>query len=344
MKRAARILAIAAILMLIESASRSAEADRYLRKNQEWFGSGEALQIGRNILSWQTPNGDWPKNTDTVSRPRPADAAASRGTFDNGATVGELRFLAKLITAGNNEQFREAFNKGLRLILKAQYANGGWPQSYPPGKGYARHITYNDNAFVRLATLVRDAAAGEGFAFVPPSVRQECSDAYKRAIQCVLRTQVKVDGELTVWCAQHDEKTLEPRPARTFELVSLSGAESAGLLLLLIQVEKPGLEIRRAVEAGMKWFEKAKLTGLRQMREAGERKIVRDPKAPPLWARFYEIGTNRPMFSGRDGIKRYDLEEIEAERRNGYAWYGQWGSSLDEPYRKWRMRLGIGPK
>ena len=27
--------------------------------------------------------------------------------------------------------------------------------------------------------------------------------------------------------------------------------------------------------------------------------VVPDASAPPLWARFYEIGTNRPIFSGQ---------------------------------------------
>ena len=50
--------------------------------------------------------------------------------------------------------------------LAAQYPNGGWPQSYPPGKGYARHITFNDNTMVNLLELVRDVARSDAFRFV----------------------------------------------------------------------------------------------------------------------------------------------------------------------------------
>ena len=63
--------------------------------------------------------------------------------------------------------------------------------------------------------------------------------------------------------------------------------------------------------------------------------IVKDPKATPLWARFYEIGTNRPIFSGRDGVIKYRVAEIEAERRNGYAWHGSWGASVLTQWPKW---------
>jgi pectinesterase len=61
-----------------------------------------------------------------------------------------------------------------------------------------------------------------------------------------------------------------------------------------------------------------------------------------LWARFYEIETNRPMFSGRDGVKKYAMSEIEAERRNGYAWYGPWGTGVASDYAKWKEKQSIG--
>ena len=43
------------------------------------------------------------------------------------------------------------------------------------------------------------------------------------------------------------------------------------------------------------------------------------PDAGPIWARFYEIGSNRPVFVGRDGVVKYSVAEIEPERRVGYA-------------------------
>ena len=71
------------------------------------------------------------------------------------------------------------------------------------------------------------------------------------------------------------------------------------------------------------------------MKSNGERKLIKDPSAPPIWARFYEVETNRPFFCGRDGVVKYDISEIEAERRNGYAWYGNWGEKVASTYAKW---------
>jgi len=65
--------------------------------------------------------------------------------------------------------------------------------------------------------------------------------------------------------------------------------------------------------------------------------------APPLWARFYEIGTNKPLFADRDGVAKYDLEDIGYERRNGYAWYGTWPAKLlSDEYPAWKTRVAGG--
>jgi PelA/Pel-15E family pectate lyase len=71
-----------------------------------------------------------------------------------------------------------------------------------------------------------------------------------------------------------------------------------------------------------------------------DRVIVQDPAAPPLWARFYDIETNRPFYCGRDGVKRWSLAEIEFERRSGYNWVGPWGADVAEEYAQWTKRQG----
>ncbi|MCX6903423.1 MAG: hypothetical protein NTW03_08090 [Verrucomicrobia bacterium] len=147
------------------------------------------------------------------------------------------------------------------------------------------------------------------------------------------------NGKPTVWCAQHDEVDYRPRPGRTFELASLSGAESVGVLRLLMSLEHPSPEIIRSIKAGAAWFESAKVTGIRQTKVNGDKRIVQDASAPPLWARFYEIDSNRPIFADRDGVKKYSLAEIGSERRNGYSWYGNWGERVAADYAKWEKKL-----
>ena len=74
-----------------------------------------------------------------------------------------------------------------------------------------------------------------------------------------------------------------------------------------------------------------------------ERFVVEDPSAPPMWARFYEIGSNRPIFADRDGVAKYGLAEIGYERRNGYSWLGTWPAPLlEKEYPAWKAKLAAG--
>jgi PelA/Pel-15E family pectate lyase len=307
-----------------------------------WFRGAEGRTIIANILSHQSPAGSWPKNLDTSKEPYRGDPARIEGTFDNGATFDELRFLARAYRATDDTRSRDAFLKGFLLVLSAQYPCGGFPQRFPTSKkGYDRHITFNDGTMVRILEFLRDVGKSDEFAFVDAGQRASARRAFDRGIACILACQIKVGGELTAWCAQHDPSTLEPRPARAYELVSLSGGESAGILKLLMSLDRPDPDVVRAIEAGVRWYEAAKLNDIRVEKRDGDTRVVHVPSSPAIWARFYEIGTNRPFFCGRDGVKRYNLAEIEPERRNGYAWYGNWGRDVESAYRNWKVRRPV---
>ncbi len=348
MTRAA--VCLAALLLVVfgaaEAASAAGGARRYLRKPDAWFATPEARRVADNILSYQSDLGGWPKNVDTTAAPYRGDRRALKPTFDNGATTDELRFLAREYRAANDDRCRSAFDRGLDYILRAQYANGGWPQYFPPGRGYARHITFNDDAMVRLLQFVREVDSSAVYDFVDRPRRGAARRAFDRGIECILKCQVKVDGRLTAWCAQHDETDFSPRPARTFELASLSGAESVGIVRLLMSLDAPSPEVVRAIESAAAWFESVKLPGIRQEIRPDTRGpkgtnkvVVPDATAPPLWARFYEIGTNRPIFADRDGVKKYDLAQIGYERRNGYGWLGDWPRKLlASEYPAWKKK------
>ena len=103
-----------------------------------------------------------------------------------------------------------------------------------------------------------------------------------------------------------------------------------------MSLDQPKPAVQKAVHAGAKWYEDSKITGKTLVKSTGE--LLDDPKAEPLWARFYELETNRPFYSGRDGIKKYALTEIEKERRTGYAWLRPWGNSVLEHYKNWAKK------
>ena len=68
--------------------------------------------------------------------------------------------------------------------------------------------------------------------------------------------------------------------------------------------------------------------------------MLGDTDGERIWARFYEIGTNRPFFCNRDGVKVYSLAEVKLERRTGYSWYGSYARSLlAKDFPRWQKRL-----
>jgi pectate lyase len=342
-----RCSVIAVVFVCAAAGPAAADPGRYLKKDGAWFAGDEARQIAANILSYQSELGGWPKNVSTTDGPFKGDRKSIQPTYDNGATTDELRFLARMYAATKEDLYRTAFVRGLDYVLSGQYLNGGWPQYHPPGNGYHRHITFNDNAMVRLLEFVREVATRDDYAFVDDARRKGAATAFDRGVACILKCQITVGGKLTAWCAQHDEVDFRPRPGRSYELATLSGAESVGITRLLMSLDNPPPEVVRAVEAAVKWLEAAKLTGLRvdlvkdEKGPRGVNKVVmKDQTAPPLWARFYSIATNGPVFVDRDGVPRPNLADIGYERRNGYAWYGTWPQKLLEvEYSAWRNRI-----
>ncbi len=332
----------------------------FLKRAPEWFRSEEGQQVLTNLLSHQSDLGGWPKNLDTTQATFQGEWSKIAPTFDNGATTDELRLLAMAWQAAKKgtpredtrpstgeARYQEAFRKGFAYVLNAQYPTGGWPQyAPPPKKSYHRHITFNDGAMVRLMEFLRETTQGQDYDFLTPADRQRAQEAFDRGVQCILKCQVRVKGSLTVWCAQHDELDYSPRPARAFELASLSGAESVGIMRLLMSLERPTAEVAAAVEGAAAWFEKARIKGIRvetkedaRAPKGKNRVVVPAPTAPDLWARFYELETNRPIFVDRDGVPKYQLSEIGYERRNGYSWYGDWPRALlEKEYPAWKSR------
>jgi PelA/Pel-15E family pectate lyase len=315
----------------------------------------EAVRVGDNILLYQRGSGGWPKNIDMARRLSEADKAKLRrdknrtdSTLDNGATHTQMRQLGRLYAATKQERFKAGFIKAVDYVLEAQYPNGGWPQFYPGPRGYSAHITFNDGAMIGAMSILRDIAQKRSvYGFVDEPRRKKAGAAVAKGIECTLKCQIVVNGKRTVWCAQHDQKTLEPRPARIYEKVSLSGNESVDVVRFLMSIDKPSPKVIQAIEGAVAWFDgPAKITGIRQITKPDKTKprgidkvIVKDPKAPPIWARFYDIKTNRPIFCGRDGVIKKTLAEINPERRTGYSWYGYYPAALlARDYPAWRKK------
>lgn len=322
-----------------------------LRQPGEWYAGAEARRIADQVALYQRATGGWPKNVDMARPLSPAEREGVRAarssddaTIDNGATHGQLRFLARVLAATGQQRLRQPILAGLDYLLRAQYPNGGWPQAFPLRRDYSRHVTFNDGAMVGVMRLLRDVASGDRlFEFVDVPRRQAAAGALERGLAFILRAQVRRAGRLVAWGAQHDEVTLAPCAARAYELPALASKETVEIAELLMEVEQPGPDVVAAVEGAVAWLRAVRIDGLRVERVAapalpgGEDVVVRPAVgAGPLWARFYELASDRPIFVGRDGVAHASLAEIEHERRVGYSWLGPYAVELlERRYPRW---------
>ena len=326
-----------------------------LNKPAEWYTSEEAHRIADIIVSFQTPAGGWSKNLNLADHTRkpgerfapnnlsahlgPDDFDAPHdpkwnyvGTLDNDATTTELQFLARV--AGKT--YRTAFLRGIEYLLTAQFPNGGWPQVWPLEGGYHDAITFNDGAVTETLQLLEGVAGGkERFAFVPEAVRGRARASVARGIACIVATQIVEQGRRTVWAQQHDALTLRPVAGRNYEPAALCASESAAMVRFLMTLPKPSPAVVGAVYAATAWFRAVSISGKAYQRGSDGRRLVSVAGAPPIWSRFYEIGTDRPIFGDRDKSIHDDVNEISLERRNGYSWYNAAPQEALDQFAEW---------
>lgn len=335
------------------------------RMPDEWYSSDDAKRVADNVLLAQKDIGGWAKNkpyhhilTEEEKQAYKKSKPETGATFDNGATITELDFLAKMYAHTGEQRYKDAFLKGVHYIFKAQYKNGGWPQFYPVRTTedeyktdhtapYSAHITYNDNAMYNIMVFLKQIYTSDKALTslqISDKIKNQAQKAFNDGIECILNTQIVVNGKPTVWCAQHNEITLAPANARAYELASFSGAESVGIVHLLMDIDHPSPRIIAAVEGAVDWFEKHKIEGIKiswERTEDGKRNriVVEDSSARPIWGRFYDLETEKIYFCDRDGIKRNALADIGYERRNGYSWYTYAPQSILDSYPEWKQKI-----
>lgn len=344
-----------------------------LDREASWYGSADARHIADVIISFQTPAGGWGKNMnmdgparargqsfvpDNSNRlPSAGDFDAARdpswhyvGTLDNDATTTEMHFLAKVqanIPIPEGEPYRTAFLRGVKYLLAAQYPNGGWPQVWPLEGGYHDAITFNDDAVYNATELLTDVSEGKSdYAFVRGELRHKATAAVSNALKCILAAQFRISGKPTIWGQQVDMLNLKPVAARNYEPAALSSEESAHLLSYLMSLRNPSTQVKTAISDGISWLSthaiyNEAVVGGRNTSEG--RHLIQQQGAGPLWARFYALDTQKPVFGDRDKSLHDDMNEISLERRNGYAWFNTAPSEALTEYEAWKKSHRVAP-
>ncbi|MFZ0337144.1 MAG: pectate lyase, partial [Terracidiphilus sp.] len=328
----------------------------------------------RNIITWQVADGGWSKNIDMVTKPRaPGDLYDADNenrfpdladfdkpvdpswhyiaTLDNDSTWMQIRFLARVATAllaahrdADAAPICASVQRGVEYLLDSEYPNGGWPQVWPLEGGYHDAITINDDAMTHAVEILHDVAEGApDYKFLPAAMAKRAGPAAQRGIDCLLKLQITENGVKTAWAQQYDALTLEPTSARNYEMGSLTSDESFPVVQFLMSLPNPTPAEVAAVHAACAWFVKVEIMGFRygsgnfmaDRQSAGGRKLMAVEGAGPIWARYYQIGTDKPIFGDRDKTIHDDVNDLSLERRNGYSWYNTEGVAVLNAYKTW---------
>ena len=331
-------------------------------KNQPRYKETEFTQIADNMLIYQRDNGGWPKNYDMqaiLTNEQVGSLVKTKNklhtTFDNSTTYTHIDYLAQVYNIVKVAKYKDACLKGINFVLSAQYPNGGWPQYFPLEDNYSRRITFNDGALIGVIELLKKIVDNNPeFSFIGDPLRKEVIRAYEKGIECILNTQIFEKGRLTAWCQQHNEIDLKPAWARAYEPPSICNGESAEIVLFLMDLKNPEKRIIESVQGAVKWFSDSKIYNTKVntvpappeksvwKTSTTDRVVVFDSLAPPIWTRYYELGTEKPLFSDRNGKFLYSLAEVSRERRSGYSWYTYAPQVILDKYPDWQKRVNSG--
>ncbi len=259
-----------------------------------------AREVGRALAWGQMLEGGWDHRVD-VSHLRPGsvmpERKSGRCAMDDNISQGALNFLFELDKDINEEWLSESIELGLKFILQSQFDNGAWPQWYPLRGGYHDYYTFNDNTINDCIKLMIKAHRFYG--------KDEYLNSVRRGGDFIILSQMPKPH--AGWAQQYSHD-LRPAWARKYEPPAVCSAVTARNIRTLIDIylytnEKKYLT---PIPVAIEWLEKSKI-------------------GDNLWARMYEVGTNKPIYGDHDGKIHYTFEEISEERRRGYSWQSGFG-------------------
>ena len=274
-----------------------------------------ARDAGRALVWGQREAGGWDHRAD-VSHLTPEATVPRRRkgpcTLDDNITQGATDFLMDLDRTLDEPWLDDGVRRALGFLLESQFPNGAWPQWYPLRGGYHDYWTFNDGAINDCIRVLLAAHRQYG--------RPEFLAAARRGGEFVVAS--RLPPPQAGWAQQYDHR-LRPAWARAFEPPAVCSAVTARNIRTLVDLAVYTRDARflEPIPAALAWLDRSRLPDGR-------------------WARFYELGTNRPIYGDRDGKVHYTLEELSEERRTGYSWQGEYGVAAARAYYEKVRRAG----
>ena len=281
-----------------------------------------ALAAARALVWGQLRSGGWryyidfSRSSRRVAYRHLPQAAGLRNysTLDDDTTQSALSFLMAIDPVANDPAIHEAVAYGLDALVKAQLPKGGWPQVFPVPERidqryattvkiepdgsrttlkrptrYKHYYTFNDGTINDCVRVMLEAWERYG--------EERFLAAARRAGDFIILSQLPAPQR--GWAQQYDWN-LRPEWARKFEPPAVCSVVAARNIRTLIEIYLATGDDRylEPIPAALDWLERSCLPGKR-----------------PRWARFYELGSNRPLYFTR----KYELTYVPNDLPTHYA-------------------------
>lgn len=266
--------------------------DRYL---------ASAVRAGDLLVALQMRSGGWFSEMPARGR-YPAwwfKWGVLRAAIDDDVTPGAIRALLGLYEVTRHEHYRVAAERGLDLLLERQLPGGAWPLVARPRwkqmlyQDFEDQPTLNDGATTQSMTTLLMAARVLG--------RPELVKAARRAGDWIVSAQHAVPQ--AGWAQQYDEHG-DPAPARRYERVALASWESRYAVDALLELATATGNVAYCAPVG-----------------PAARWLVASQISPGCWARFYELGSNTPLYFNA----QREAVGTPTEAHQPYDWTGDFG-------------------
>ncbi len=273
-----------------------------------------ARRAGDLLVATQLASGGWfsemPAEGPRLSAWFPLIAV--RTTLDDDVTPGAIRVLLALWEETGDPHYREAGERGLDLLVRAQLPAGGWPHVWRPGWLRALRASREDHPSLNdgLTPIIVETLLAASDMLERPDLAR----AAARGGDWLLAVQQPPPR--AGWAQQYDEAG-RPAGMRRFEPAALATWESRHAI--------DALEALARATGDGRWCPAARRAAV-WLRDAAGR--------PGCWARFYSLDDGAPLYLAGDGTRVATV----AAARPGYDWQGDFGISAVVR----RMALGGG--
>ena len=251
---------------------------------------------------------------------KPRKSARNNTSLDDDKTQSCIRFLIRYdrATKFKDKVIHNVAISALESLLSAQFPNGGWPHvyrspatrlpvkrasyskdgKYQRVKNYWDFYTLNDGLMsdvVAALFLAEDVYRVAGIKTKQGDLANRCRIAAERAGDFLALAQMP--DPQPGWAQQYDFE-MRPTWARRFEPPAITGGESQGVMMTLLDIyEQTGKQrYLEPIPKALEYYRKSQLPDGRL-------------------ARFYELRTNKPLFFTLD----YKLTHSDADVPTHYS-------------------------